>query len=150
YEGVAEKFPSPDLIARMLDRTLPLRRVKTASGPRFMTDNSIEELKKTKQAFQADDKLPDFLQPGNALFDAPQARELGLCSGFKDSPAELAAALRLPRKSLTEDWLVVQDKVFSWRIEVRGPLDKGKVEAIERRLKVAVGKNANFILLQLE
>src|SRR4029077_3127991 len=90
------------------------------------------------------------LQVGNAVFDALQAFELGISSGIKNSPAELAAALQLPRKSLTEDWLVVHEKVYPWRIEVRGPLDKGKVEAIERRLKKAVGQGANFLILQLD
>src|SRR5207244_8592311 len=97
-----------------------------------------------------DDNLPDALQVGNAVFDALQAFELGLSSGIKNSPAELAAALQLPRKSLTEDWLVVHEKIYPWRIEVRGPLDKGKVEAIERRLKKAVRQGANFVILQLE
>ena len=35
-------------------------------------------------------------------------------------------------------------------VEVRGPLDKGKLEAVERRLKAAVGRGANLLILQLE
>src|SRR5262249_3153974 len=105
YKGVADKFASPDLVARMLDRNLVLKRVKTPDGPRYLSARSIQELEKSNQPFKVDDSIPDALQVGNALFDAQQALELGLSKGIKNSPAELAAALRLPRKSLTEDWL---------------------------------------------
>ena len=150
YTGAAQHFASPDLVQRMLHRDLVLKRVKTADGPRYMSQKSIQALEQTKQPFTVDDQVPDYLQVGNALFDAQQALELGLSSGIKNSQAELAAALNLPRKSLTEDWLVVHEKIYPWRIEVRGPLDKGKLEALERRLKSAVSRNANFLILQLD
>src|SRR5262249_32016629 len=146
----ARGFASPDLVGRMLDKDLVLKRVKTPAGPRYLSQKSIQELEKANQPFAVDDNLSDALQTGNALFDAQQALELGLATGIKNSPAELAAALRLPRKSLTEDWLVVHEKVNPWRIEVRGPLDKGKLEALERRLKKAVGQAGNFLVLQLD
>ena len=150
YAGVARNFASPDLVGRMLDRTLVLKKVKTTEGPRYLSEKSLQELAAGKQAYTVDDNLPDALQVGNAVFDAQQAFELGLCSGIKNSPAELAAALHLPRKSLTEDWLVLHEKVYTWRIEVRGPLDKGKLDAIERRIKAALGRGANQLLLQLD
>jgi membrane-bound serine protease (ClpP class) len=150
YAGVARNYASPDLVQRMLDRNLVLKQVKTTLGTRYLTEKSMKELDNNMQPYTVDDNLPDALQVGNAVFDAQQAFALGLCSGIKNSSAELAAALHLPRKSLTEDWLVVHERVYPWRIEVRGPLDKGKLEAVERRLKKAVGQGANFIILQLD
>jgi len=149
YTGVARKFASPDLVLRMLDPNLVLKKVETLEGPRFLSAKSLQELDKKNQPYTVDDNLPDALQVGNALFDAQQAFELGICNGIKNSAAELAASLQLPRKSLSEDWLV-GEKINPWRIEVRGPLDKGKLEAIERRLKTAVGQKANLLILQLE
>jgi membrane-bound serine protease (ClpP class) len=148
YTGVARKFASPDLVLRMLDPNLVLKKVVTLEGPRFLSAKSLRELDKKDYTF--DDNLPNALQVGNGLFDAQQAFDLGICNGIKNSAAELAASLQLPRKSLTEDWLVVHEKIFPWRIEVRGPLDQGKLEAIERRLKTAVGRGANLLILQLE
>ncbi len=144
YAGVAAQFTSPDLIARMLDPGLVLEKVKTTKGPRYVSEKSLRELVNFTR-----EPLPDSLQVGRSLFDARQAVELGICNGIKNSPAELAAALRLPRKSLTEDWLV-DDKVYPWRIEVRGPLDKGKLDSLERRIKKAVGQGGNLFILQLE
>src|SRR5262249_2128637 len=42
YPGVARHFASPDLVQRMLDRNLVLRRVKTASGTRYLSERSIQ------------------------------------------------------------------------------------------------------------
>jgi membrane-bound ClpP family serine protease len=150
YASAARRFASPDLVQRMIDRNLVLKRVRTATGPRYLSEQSLRELDKNGQPYTVDEKLPESLQVGNAVFDAQQALEVELASGIKNSPAELAAALHLPRKSLTEDWLVVHEKVYPWRVEVRGPLDRGKLEAIERRLKKAVGQGANFLILQLD
>ena len=77
----------------MLDRNLVLRRVKTAAGTRYLSEKSLQALDKNRQAYTVDDNLPDALQVGNAVFDALQAFELGLSSGIKNSPGELAAAL---------------------------------------------------------
>ncbi len=148
YAGVAAQFTSPDLIARMLDPGLALEKIKTAKGPRYVSESSLRKLVNNGEAYTKE-PLPDELQVGRSLFDARQALDLGICNGIKNSPAELAAALRLPRKSLTEDWLV-DDKVYPWRIEVRGPLDKGKLDSLERRIKKALGQGGNLFILQLE
>ncbi len=150
YAGVARNFASPDLVARMLDRGLVLKKVKTIEGPRYVSDKSLRELANSGQPFTVEQDLPDCLQLGNASFDARQGLEIGICAGVMNSAAELAAAFHLPRKSLTEDWLVIHDKVYPWRIEVRGPLDQGKLDALERRIKTAIGKGANLLMFQLE
>jgi membrane-bound serine protease (ClpP class) len=151
YEKAAGYLPSPDLVVRMIDRNLVLKRVKTNEGTRYVSlkrlPTRLKELEDGKQLFTVDDDLPDALQAGNGLFDAQQALELGLCNGIKNSPAELIAALQLPRKALNEDW---HEKWYPWRIEVRGPLDKGKLEAIERRVKAAIGRGANLLILHLD
>src|SRR5262249_25829386 len=44
YRTVAANFPSPDVIARMIDPELPLRLVKTKLGDRIVSEASIKEL----------------------------------------------------------------------------------------------------------
>jgi membrane-bound ClpP family serine protease len=150
YKEYAQSFASPDLIQRMLDRGLPLKRVKTTDGAVLyvnMSDKSWSPLERSR--FVVVEDLPDGLRGDGASFDAQQAREMGLCEGIQNTPQDVADSLRLPTKSLKEDWLVGQEK-YPWRIEVRGPLDKGKLEAIERRIKQAIGRGANYLILQLD
>lgn len=153
YAEVARHFPSPDLIARMIDKDLPLKKIRTASGPRYVTPQTMQEMKDSGETFTEDPDLPDFLQPGNALFEPRPAADpvlgLGLCSGIKNSRAELAEALGLPRHSVVEDWLAGRTKV-PWLIEVRSPLDKGKLASLERKIGTALKYHANFILLHLD
>jgi membrane-bound ClpP family serine protease len=88
-------------------------------------------------------------EPGFKMLDALQARKLGLCQAHYNSRADLAAFLKLPRHSLVEDWLEGRVPV-AWRIDVRGPLDKARLQSLERRLDAAVARQANFIMLLLD
>ncbi|MCI0640114.1 MAG: hypothetical protein L0Y72_29150 [Gemmataceae bacterium] len=149
YREVAKQFPSPDVIERMLDPGLPLKHIKTDEGPRFVSSKTLAELEKAGKAFVLDPIQPDYLQAQNALFEPHQAMELKLCSGLKSSKADLVQALGLPRHSMVEDWLVgrVANPI---RIDVRGPLDKGKLDSLERQIGAALGQQANFILLKMD
>jgi membrane-bound ClpP family serine protease len=89
-------------------------------------------------------------EAGNTMLDWERGREVGLCSKESfNTREELAQAYNLPRSSLSEDWLLGRTQV-TWRIEVRGQLNSGKIESLGRRLDDAVRGDANFIILQLE
>ncbi|MCS7047299.1 MAG: hypothetical protein NZO58_13150, partial [Gemmataceae bacterium] len=149
YRAVAKNYPSPDVIWRMIEPDLKLLRVKTQQGERFLSPASIEEWKTKQQLIAVEPGTPPGLQPGQTMFDADQAMALKLASGIYNSRAEIREALQLPRHSLVEDWLADRTKV-PWLVEVRGPLDAGKVNSLRRRLKHVVGQGANFIMLHLD
>src|SRR5204862_2231689 len=77
------------------------------------------------------------------------AREFGLAQEILGSRGEVVDALGLTRRSMTEDWLVDRTPV-AWRIEMRGAIDAGKIQSLERRIKSAISRNANIIILQLD
>ncbi len=149
YRSAAKSYPSPDVIARMIDPDLPLRRAKTKQGPRFLSPQSVKEWESKGELLSVEPTPPPGLQPGQNLFEPELAVQLGLCRAIYKTRAELAAALQLPRHSLVEDWLADKVKV-PWVIEVRGPLDAGKVNSLRRRIDRAIGQHANFIILQLD
>lgn len=149
YRDVAKNYPSPDVIQRMIDPELPLRLAKTKQGERYLSPDSIKEYEAKGLLISQEPGAPLGLQPGQNVFDPDQAIQLKLCRAAYKNRAELAAALQLPRHALVEDWLVGQTKV-AWVVEVRGPLDGGKVNSLRRRIHRAVGLNANYIILHLD
>ncbi|MBX9679629.1 MAG: hypothetical protein K2X38_12770 [Gemmataceae bacterium] len=149
FKTLARNYASPDLIMRLLDKDLVLKKVKTPQGVRYMSPASIKEAEDKGTLLTVESGLPSGLEPGRGSFDAELAREVGLAKGTFASRAELAAALRLPRQSMHEDVLVGAVPV-AWRIEVRGHLDGGKSQSLERRIKKAVSKNANILILHID
>jgi membrane-bound ClpP family serine protease len=149
YREMAQQFPSPDLILRMLEPDLPLRRVKTGNATLFLSPNRIDDWRKDNKIFTVETTVPSGLEPGNALFDAKLAREVGLAGARYDTKAELADALKLSRQSLSEDWLVGKQPVV-WRIDVNGTINKARIDSLRRRINSAVGRGANFLILNLD
>jgi membrane-bound serine protease (ClpP class) len=150
YRHLAEHYPSPDLVLRMLDADLPLRRVRTAQAVYYLSPARIETWRKeNNKVFTVEPEVPSGLAIGNSSFDAGRAREFGLATAFYDSKAALATALRLSSQSLSEDWLVGKQPVV-WRIDVTGTLNKASVDSLRRRISSAVGRGANFLILNLD
>jgi membrane-bound serine protease (ClpP class) len=149
YRELAEQFASPDLVLRMLDPELPLQRVKTGNAILYLSPARIAEWRKENKIFTVEPAVPAGLEPGNAIFDARLAREVGLAGALIDTRADLADALKLSRHSLTEDWLVGKQPV-AWRVDVTGVLNKGRVDSLRRRINSAVGRGANFLILNLD
>ena len=144
YRNLAEHYPSPDLVLRMLDADLPLRRVRTAQAVYYMSPARIETWRKeNNKVFTVDPEVPSGLAIGNTSFDAARAREFGLATAFCDSKAAVAEALRLSSQSLSEDWLVGKQPVV-WRIDVTGTLNKASIDSLRRRINSAVGRGAEL------
>ncbi len=149
YRQLAALYPSPDLILRMLDPQLPLRRVKTPGAVLYLSPDRIVEWSKQGKVFTVESDTPPGLELGNALFGAKLARDVGLASAFYDSRATLAEALKLSRHSLAEDWIVGKQPIV-WRIDVTGALNKGRVDSLLRRMKSAVGRGGNLLIFNLD
>ena len=144
YRMIAKKRGLGDLVERMINKDLPLKKVKTAQGTLYL--QSVANLPEKSYTIE---ELPADLTPGKSLFDANLARQLSLCKKLVGSRELVARDLGLPRKVLTEDWLMGRTPVV-WRIDFSGETSKGNMESLERRIKNALSRGANFIILQLE
>jgi membrane-bound serine protease (ClpP class) len=147
YEIVAKKY-SKGLVFRLIDKNLVVKKVLVQNGVLYLSDEEIKQ-RRDKGEQLIVEEAPRGLEAGTTLVDWT-ASAFGLVSKETFSTREdLARALHLPRRSLDEDWLVGRTPVV-WRIEVRGSLDQGKIESLRRRIKNAIGKSANMIILHLD
>jgi membrane-bound serine protease (ClpP class) len=149
YRDQAKYHASPDLALRAADADMVLRRVKTPQGERIVSTATLDDWKKQGKEFSALPGELAGLEQSRASIDAATARLYGLSQATLASRGEVVEALGLSRRSLTEDWLIDRTPV-AWRIEVRGPIDAGKLQSLERRIKYAISRNANLIILQLD
>src|SRR5581483_1529326 len=147
YEAIAETYPSKDLILRMTDRNLILKKVTTPEGVRYVDEKRLPKLLADDKNIKVDPDGPAGLEAGKVMFDPETALKYGLCKALYNSRADLAAALKLPRQALSEDWIV--DAPRPTLFDVRG-LDKGNLESLERRIRTAVGHGSNFIVLKID
>lgn len=148
YAQIAQNDGLGDLTERMMNKDLPLKKVKTLEGIRYLSPDSLRKLEKDGKQFQVEGAVAG-LETGSAFFDADLAQKVGLAQERYNNRADLARALGLSRTALNEDWLVGRTPI-AWRIEVKGPINRGALESLERRIKMAVKRDANMIILQLE
>jgi len=149
YENINTRFPKA-LILRLIRRDAVVHKINTLDGVRYWTDDELKKHGDAGEKFKEDSTLPPGLEAGSTMLDWDTGRQVGLCSKESFNTREhLAQAYKLPRTSLSEDWLLGRTQV-TWRIEVRGQLNGGKIESLERRLHDAVSGQANLIILQLE
>jgi membrane-bound ClpP family serine protease len=153
YRKLAEKDGLGDLVERMINKDLPLKKIKKGNaeggGTFYLSRDSIKKL--PANSF-TEEKLTDneTLELGRCLFDARLVQELSWPnSSICETREALARKLDLPRKVLTEDYLMGRTPVV-WRIDVKGETDKASMDSLERRIKYARGRGANFIIFQLE
>jgi len=84
-----------------------------------------------------------------SVFDLEEAQKVGLCKARVESRPDVKDLYGLPALSLREDALGGRTPVV-WRIEIHGALNTGKLNSLERRIKAAVRKKANTIILHLD
>jgi membrane-bound serine protease (ClpP class) len=149
YREQAKYHSSPDLVLRLVKPELALVQIKTPQGKRIISTETRKEWREQGKEVNVVADLLRGLEPGRVLIDAETAREYGLAQQILASRGEVVEALGLTRRSMTEDWLVDRTPV-AWRIEMRGAVDAGKLQSLERRIKTAVARNANIIILQLD
>ncbi len=144
YEALARSWSggSPDLILKMVDKNLVITQVKTKDGIRYV-----------RKQHDQPGEVPPGLEAGdaNTLFDSEKARKYGLCaSSLYETRSELARALGLSPRSLREDTPPDDKTPVVWRIDLSGTVNKAKLDSLERRIKSAVGRGANVIILYLD
>src|SRR5262249_36344356 len=128
YEIAAKKY-SKGLVFRMIDRNLVVKKVLLQHSVLYMSGEEVKQRRDKGGRSIVESEIPRGLEPGNTWGDWT-AHAFSLVSKEPFSTREdLARALRLPPRSLHEDWLVGRTPVV-WRIEVRGTLDEGKIQSL--------------------
>jgi len=149
YKDVAEKSRAGDLLVKMINPDMEVHKARTPTGGiRYLDKRKLDKLRQDKEIATDEGVLPGF-EGRNALFDAGQARAFGLCTANYNTRAEVAQALKLSPRSLDEDYLAGRT-IVAWRMEVRGTINKAKLDSLERRIKTAIAHKANLLILQLE
>jgi membrane-bound ClpP family serine protease len=145
YEEVARRRGRcPAIVLKMLDKNMEVLRGTRPDGSVWYVDRRRQK-DENLAAVQPEPVLP----AGSAAFYTPkQAQEFGLCRQQLRSRQDVALAYDLPDSSLREDALEGRSPV-PWRIEVNGSLNRVSDEAVRRRISRAIGKNANFLIIDL-
>lgn len=149
YNEHIKYHPTPDLMQRVVNPDLVLKRVKTPTGERIVSAATLDEWTRQGKDVSALRAELRGLEPGTTPIGAEAARDAGIATAIYETRGEVADALGLTRRSLSEDWIVDRTPV-PWIVEVRGAIDAGKVQSLRRRIKHALSRNANLIVLQLE
>jgi membrane-bound ClpP family serine protease len=151
YKVIAQSSTVQDLVLKMVNPDMEVRKVRTRDGVRYLDRKKLDKLiqQKDRGGVLADDGVPPGLEARSLVFDTKLAREFGLCKAIYETRVEVAMALKLPPRSLREDFLAGRTPV-AWRIEVRGAINKAKLDSLERRIKGAIGHDANLLILQLD
>jgi membrane-bound ClpP family serine protease len=149
YKVIAQSSPVEDLILRMVDPDMEVRKVQTREGLRYLDRKKLEKQQKDEAGLPRDLGVPPGLEARHVLLTTAQARDLGLCKGIYETRAEVARALLLLPRSLSEDVLGGRTQI-PWRIEVRGTINRAKLDSLERRVKAAISHDANLLILQLD
>lgn len=152
YTDLAEeKFASPDLVLRLIEPMLVLQRVVTDKGVRFASPERVKSWRSKGRTIAVKGEVPRGLEPGLMSYDSALAAEVGLCRAFANSRQDVQKALNLPPRSLSEDWLIGRQRpAVVWRLEISGPLDRARLDSLSRRIHSAVGRGANFLVLELK
>jgi len=147
YKTVVEGRYPPAIVLKMLDRKIEVVEATWKSG--------VWYIDKTRQAEEAAKgvvvtRQEPVLPPGDlAFYTAAEAQKFGLCRLQKESRIEVAEAYRLAPSSLREDPLEGRPPI-AFRIKVDQRLTKPFAATIERLMRQAISRQANFIILQLE
>jgi membrane-bound ClpP family serine protease len=149
YKQIIKDRRCPAVVLKMLDPDMVVLKAKNLKdGGEWFIDQRLqdEEQRHGIGAIEPEPVVPR--GKGSTLYTAKQARDLGLCQRIKESRQEVASAYGLPPTSLRADPLMGRTPI-AWRIDVNGVFTQGLAETLERRIRRAMGQNANLIILQI-
>jgi membrane-bound serine protease (ClpP class) len=158
YDQVARDRPSPDIVWKMIYADMALRELDTTGGPRYVDDRTAQDPRALDKALQrmgvklkAKGSIPAKLGIGNTSFDSETARkpEYGLCKQILNTGGEVVRAYGLPPYALHEHAMLGRTRV-GWRVDLTSTVNKAKLDSLERRVKQAVGRGANVLILYLD
>jgi len=147
YKTVVEGRYPPAIVLKMLDRRIEVVEATWKGG--------VWYIDKSRQAQEAAKGVvvtrPDPVLPRGDLgfYTAAEAQKFGLCTLLKESRIEVAEAYQLAPSSLREDPLEGREP-SAVRIKVDQRLTKPFAATLERLIRQAIARQANFIIFQLE
>lgn len=148
YELVANgRGRCPAVVLKTVDKDMEVWAGTRQGAVWFIDHRLLREEAKSGFVLTGREPLLPAGAPGH--YDAEAARRFGLLSLVKESRQEVAEAYRLSAKSLRGDPLEGRSPV-AWRVEVSGPITGALRETLERRIRRAVARGANLLILQLE
>jgi membrane-bound ClpP family serine protease len=135
YEQLANKRLPPVLVRKMYDRTVEV--IKTRQGG----------YRDANEKPRPQGEPVSGLGPGEtALYTFAQARDLGLCQALpRNNLDAVRDRYQLPPASLYP----ALDHIVAWRIVLKGPINGEMKERTERRIRQALGRKANLLILEL-
>jgi membrane-bound ClpP family serine protease len=151
YKHVAERRSRvPAIVLKMLDKNLVvLEGQRLRDGSVWYIDARQEADEKARGVVVGHRREPVLgTDRASTLFDAVQAQKFNLRANMAtmESRQQIAEAYHMP---LREDPLMGRSPV-AWRVEVRGQMTPDVKESLERRIRKAVGRGANFIVLEIQ
>jgi len=146
YSVIAEARRKPVALALgMLDGSLQVYRVETATGTEYVLEEELPALRQKKNVTK---ETPLDRRPG--LYTGRQFKtELGLVNYLAKDRGELAAALKLPEKLVQDDFALTGDaKAIQVRID--GAVTPALLGEIDNKVRNAVIKDGvNFVLVTI-
>jgi len=148
YETIAAgRGRCPAIILKMLDKDAEIVEASRAGAVWYV--DRRKQAKNPEQGVIVTRQDP-VLPAGNAgFYSAAQAQKFTLSDHLKETRQEVAEAYQLSASSLREDPLEGRAPVAE-RIVIRERINKALSETLQRRIRQAISRGANFILLQLE
>jgi membrane-bound ClpP family serine protease len=150
YKRVAKgRGRYPAIVLKMVDRDLEVFEGRLRNGDTWYIDKR-EEAEEIKKGFVLSQREPVLKAGAVKLYDVAEADKYGLREHLlMDTRQAIKEAYQLPTSSLREDPLEGRSP-NAWRTVVSGVLNKKMQETLTRRVRRAVGRGANLIILQLE
>jgi membrane-bound ClpP family serine protease len=147
YKTVVEgRYPTA-IVLKMLDRKIEVVEATWQGGVWYIDKSrQAEEAAKGVVVTRQEPVLP---RGDQGFCTAADAQKFGLCTLIKESRADVAEAYQLAPSSLREDPLEGREPK-AVRIKVDQRLSRQYLATIERLIRQAIGRQANFIILQLE
>src|SRR5437588_11234506 len=148
-EVAARQGRCPAIVLKMLDPSMEvLEGTWRGKGGDWWVDKR-EKAKSEREGFIVTKPEP-VLPAGNlGFYSAAEARRFNLCNLVKEKRHDVAEAYLLNPASLREDPLEGRDPI-AFRITLAEPLTRAVGERLRRQIRQAVGKRANFLILQLD
>ena len=147
YRNVAEGRRPPAIVLKTLDKNIEVVEATWKGGVWYIDKSrQAEDAAKGVVVTRQDPVLP---RGDLGFYTAAEAQKFGLCTLLEESRAEVAEAYQLAPSSLREDPLEGHDP-NPVRIKVDQPLTKEFAATIDRLIRQAIARRANFIILQLD
>jgi membrane-bound ClpP family serine protease len=150
YRKLKETKPAwGDLILRLLDENLVVRKVRTRDSYAFWSEATLREERDRGVQAVAVAEQPPGLEPGSSVLPAKLLFRLDrrLATEVLPNRAAVRDLYNLPVGSVREEWL--PEQAVPYRVDVNGAIDRGRLDSLQRRLKTAVARGANVIILKL-